>query len=259
MLKKCSLLIIGLLISLQSAAVTDGPPKTDVDISTIPSVTPEALPISKYGNPDSYVINGKRYTVLKDSKNYDKIGIASWYGTKFDNKKTSDGDTYNMLAMTAASKDLPLPTFVLVTNLDNNKQIIVKVNDRGPFHKGRIIDLSYAAAKKIGMTDKGTANVRVTAIDTSGIKQNISSLSDAMKIQAANNGLYYIQVAALSEKQQADYLKQQLETNQSLPVILNQIDGQYTIDLGPVSNPRLAQTLIAKYRSNGFDAKSITV
>ena len=100
-------------------------------------------PKSRYGNPESYVVFGKRYYVKDSSKGYVETGIASWYGTKFHGRRTSSGETYDMYAMTAAHKTLPLPTYVEVTNLNNGRSIIVKVNDRGRFHEIRIIDLSY--------------------------------------------------------------------------------------------------------------------
>lgn len=143
----------------------DGPPNFYVDESRIHNAVPKNEPLSRYGNLSSYRVKGKRYKVMKSSKNYEAVGIASWYGTLFHSRRTSSGERYNMLAMTAAHKTLPLPTYVRVTNLSNHRQIIVKVNDRGPFKPGRIIDLSYVAAKKLGMMGRGTAPVRVTAIN----------------------------------------------------------------------------------------------
>lgn len=117
------------------------------DVSHIPDAKPRYEPRSKYGNPDSYVVNGKRYYVMKSSSGYVERGVASWYGNKFHGRRTSSGETYNMYAMTAAHKSLPLPTYARVTNLQNGRSVVVKVNDRGPFLHNRIIDLSYAAAE----------------------------------------------------------------------------------------------------------------
>ena len=125
---------------------------------------PKDEPKSHYGNPKNYTVFGKKYHVLDSAKNYSKEGIASWYGPKFQAKKTSSGEKYDMYQMTAANKELPLPTYAQVTNLENGKSVIVKINDRGPFKKNRLIDLSYAAAKKLDMAQKGTAKVRVTTI-----------------------------------------------------------------------------------------------
>jgi len=143
----------------------DGAPSGNFDASNIPDAVPKKVAKSKYGNPKSYVVAGKRYHVLASTKGYSKVGHASWYGTKFHGRLTSSRERYNMYAMTAASPHLPIPSYVRVTNMQNNKSVIVKVNDRGPFRSDRIIDLSYAAAKKLGYTGKGTAKVHVSAID----------------------------------------------------------------------------------------------
>jgi len=137
-------------------------------LNAVPNPTPHALPRSPHGNPDTYTVFGRTYHVLTSARGYDRVGLASWYGPGFDGERTSSGETYDMYDMTAASKVLPLPTYVRVTNLENGRHVIVKVNDRGPFHPGRIIDLSYTAAYKLGMTQKGTALVRVRAIDAAG-------------------------------------------------------------------------------------------
>lgn len=126
--------------------------------------TPQDLPLSKSGNPASYVVFGKTYYLLPTTKGYKEQGMASWYGDKFHGKPTSSGTPYDMHAYTAAHKTLPIPSFVTVTNTDTNKSITVMVNDRGPFVKGRIIDLSYAAAKELDVVQKGTAPVIVEAI-----------------------------------------------------------------------------------------------
>jgi rare lipoprotein A len=143
----------------------DGPPLNTIDISAVSDAEPRLEPRSQYGNPESYVIRGKRYHVKASSTDFKQHGIASWYGTKFHGRKTSSGEPYDMFTMTAAHKTLPLPTWVEVINNDNQKRIVVKVNDRGPFISGRIIDLSYAAAVKLGVFATGTANVTISAID----------------------------------------------------------------------------------------------
>lgn len=154
-----------ILFSGCTSQIKDGPPRYYVDVSKIPNAKPKLLPRSKYGNPSSYVVNGKCYRVLKSTNGYIQRGIASWYGTKFHGQLTSTREPYDMLAMTGASPILPIPCFVQVTNLSNGRSIIVKINDRGPFAPHRIIDLSYAAAKKLGYVDKGTTFVEVKAID----------------------------------------------------------------------------------------------
>lgn len=143
----------------------DGPPPRDVDVSNLPDAVPKVELIRKAGNKSPYTVFGKTYQVLPSNKGYRERGVASWYGKKFHGRKTSNGETYDMYAMTAAHKSLAIPSYVKVTNLDNGRTVIVRVNDRGPFHGGRIIDLSYAAAKKLDYSAKGVANVEVVAID----------------------------------------------------------------------------------------------
>ncbi len=135
------------------------------DFSRIPDAVPRAEPKSRGGNPASYVVLGKRYQVLDSSEGFVQRGVASWYGSKFHGRLTSNGEVYDMYQMTAAHKTLPIPTYVQVTNLFTNRSVVVRVNDRGPFHDDRIIDLSYAAARKLGITGDGTALVEVRAID----------------------------------------------------------------------------------------------
>ncbi|MGH8505362.1 MAG: septal ring lytic transglycosylase RlpA family protein [Stenotrophobium sp.] len=134
------------------------------NVANTPDAVPVPLPKSASGNAPTYQVLGKTYVVLDDAHGFHQRGYASWYGKKFHGHRTASGERYDMYAMTAAHKRLPLPTFVRVTNLDNGKTAIVKVNDRGPFHSSRIIDLSYAAAAKLGMLAKGTAHVQLDAI-----------------------------------------------------------------------------------------------
>ncbi len=143
----------------------DGAPAFAVDINAIPAVVPHQEARSRYGNPSSYVVGNHRYHVLPNSTGYKERGIASWYGTKFHGRRTSIGEPYDMLAMTAAHKTLPLPTYVEVTNLGNGRKVIVRINDRGPFKDNRIIDLSYAAASKLGIAASGTGLVEIQALD----------------------------------------------------------------------------------------------
>ena len=144
----------------------DGPPSGSSRIPDMPGdAVPRPEPRSKYGNGPVYEVFGKRYTVMPSSDGYRERGVASWYGKKFHGNLTSNRETYDMYEMTAAHKTLPLPTYVRVRNLRNNKSIVVRVNDRGPFVHNRIIDLSYSAAMKLDMIKDGTSLVEVTAIN----------------------------------------------------------------------------------------------
>jgi len=141
----------------------DGAPWWDVDVSKIPDATPTVHTGAYKANP--YTVLGKTYYPMPDSRNYVAEGTASWYGTKFHGQNTANGEVYDLYGMSAAHKTLPLPAYVKVTNLDNQRSVILRVNDRGPFYSDRIIDLSYAAAKKLGYAETGTARVRVEGID----------------------------------------------------------------------------------------------
>ncbi|TBU95813.1 septal ring lytic transglycosylase RlpA family protein [Phytopseudomonas dryadis] len=141
----------------------DGAPWWDVDVSKIQ----DAIPMPHYGpvKASPYVVFGKQYYPISDARRYKAVGPASWYGTKFHGQATANGEAYDLYGMTAAHKTLPLPSYVRVTNLENGKSVILRVNDRGPFYSDRIIDLSFAAAKKLGYAERGTAQVRVEGID----------------------------------------------------------------------------------------------
>jgi rare lipoprotein A len=195
-LKIVALLIITLMITGCSTMgpTKDGPPTQPFDVSKIKSPKPHHLTRSHYANPPSYVVNGKRYHVLKTAKGYDKKGIASWYGSKFHGRRTSTGEPYDMFSMTAASRTLPIPVFARVTNLRNGRSVIVKVNDRGPFANNRIIDLSYVAAKKLGYAHHGTTLVEVKTITF--LKKKFHKV--------------YLQVAAFKDRMNALALKARL-------------------------------------------------
>lgn len=143
----------------------DGPPLEPIDLETVTDIVPRYEAKSPNGNPDAYQVFGQTYLVLPESQGFIQRGTASWYGSKFHGNPTSNGEIYDMLAISAAHKTLPLPTYLQVTNLENGRRLVVRVNDRGPFHPERIIDLSYAAAYKLGFADSGTAKVEIRALN----------------------------------------------------------------------------------------------
>ncbi|GAB3347088.1 septal ring lytic transglycosylase RlpA family protein [Lysobacter tyrosinilyticus] len=149
---------------LYAPHVRDSVPDEIVDVDAIPEPEVTNEPRSSVGNRKTYSVLGKKYAVLDDAQGYVETGTASFYGKKFHGRRTSNLEVYDMYAFSAAHKTLPLPSFARVTNLDNGKSVIVRVNDRGPFHDGRIIDLSYAAATKLGYVSRGTARVEVRAL-----------------------------------------------------------------------------------------------
>jgi rare lipoprotein A len=159
------LLALVTLVGLLSGCAGTGASSGNVDLANVEDAVPRAEPKSKYGNPKSYVVFGKRYHTKASAEGHVERGVASWYGRKFHGRRTSSGERYDMYAMTAAHKSLPLPTYARVTNLENGRSAVVRINDRGPFHGNRVIDLSYAAANKLGVVRHGTARVEVRAID----------------------------------------------------------------------------------------------
>jgi rare lipoprotein A len=163
---------------------TDGPPlgKPLVDVHKVPNAVPRHEPLSRIGNRPAYTVFQQRYRVLPSSKGFREKGPASWYGRKWHGRKTANGETYDMYAMTAAHKHLPLPTYLKVTNLQNGRHVVVRVNDRGPFHGKRIVDLSYAAAAKLDLVSPGIAWVEIEAINPSKNKSR-NKISDHPKLK----------------------------------------------------------------------------
>ncbi len=212
----------------------DGAPTGVIPVS-FKKIVPQNEPISRYGNPESYQVEGRKYNVLKDSLGYKTRGIASWYGTKFHSKRTSSGDEYDMYAMTAAHKTLPLPSYLRVKNLANGRVIIVKVNDRGPFRHDRIIDLSYAAASTLGLLPKGTAPVEIEALKTGQKRAH-----------------YYIQAGAFSTLDVANKLKNKLTQLTSSPVRVEKYQQHYIVRVGPFADKRNSDHLKAILISHGI-------
>lgn len=256
----------------------DGPPDFYVDETRIPNAVPKPEPLAKYGNYKSYVVLGKRYYTLPTSRNYEQIGTASWYGTKFHSRKTSSGERYDMLGMTAAHKTLPLPTYVEVTNLKNQRSIIVKVNDRGPFESNRIIDLSYVAAKKLGMLGHGTATVRVRAINPytyanrepffsgaspsrtksfAGNAQLASAETGYITKSNSSAGMIYLQVGAFRNRSHALRLQHQLSALFSTPVTIQtplENSSLYRVKMGPFNDIASADRLTRRLKGLGISS-----
>ena len=158
------------------------------DVDAIPEPEVRVEPRARTGNRD-YAVLGKRYRVLDSAADYVEEGGASYYGNKFHGRRTSSGEVYDMYAFTAAHKTLPLPSYARVTNLDNGKSVVVKINDRGPFHSSRIIDLSYAAAVKLGYREKGTARVEVRALHPGEADPGPREVADASAMDKLVDGL----------------------------------------------------------------------
>lgn len=233
----------------------DGPPRFAVNVHNLPNAVPRYEPKSRYGNPPYYEVNGKRYHVLNTAKGYSKRGIASWYGRKFNGQLTSIREPYNMLAMTAASPELPIPCYARITNLENGRSIVVRVNDRGPFAPNRIIDLSYAAAKKLGYAQKGTALVQVSAID-------VAHPENSEPPYLAKTPKLYLQVGAFSHYAYAAKLQKTLAHVLNRPIrIQNSINHQqpiYRVQIGPLKGVGESDTLQKQLMQDGY-VHTITV
>lgn len=239
----------------------DGGPAPDtVDLSGVKEVSPRTEPLSKYGNPPSYEVLGKRYYVMPSSEGYQERGIASWYGDKFHGRRTSSGESYDMYAMTAAHKTLPLPTYVSVSNLRNGKSIIVRVNDRGPFHDNRIIDLSYAAAARLDILRGGTGLVEVSAINAADYKPDMQPSPPAPRAKPVTG--FYIQVGAFAELGNARRLSARLAgLDRSLHISQAVVNGRtlYRVRLGPLLDTEAADVLVAALLRRGLSEYRITV
>ncbi|MBT1065590.1 septal ring lytic transglycosylase RlpA family protein [Bowmanella sp. Y26] len=210
---------------------------------------------SRGGNAP-YQVFGQHYTPIETAKDFQQQGEASWYGQKFHGHLTSNGEVYDMYAMTAAHKTLPLPSFVRVTNLVNNKQVIVRVNDRGPFHGGRIIDLSYAAAMKLDMLKTGTTKVKLDAIHVEPDGTVMIAGEPQLPPLKPVDGLtkaWFVQVAALSDGARAEQLAKGLETLYQLPTHVPQDNGIYRLRLGPLDDEGHARQLMEELKRNGYD------
>ena len=222
----------------------DEAPSNAPDVTKVENAQPRFEPYSRQGNR-RYTVLGKTYDVMPTSQGYTEKGIASWYGAKFHGHLTSNGERYDMYSMTAAHKTLPLPSYVKVTNRDNGKQVIVRVNDRGPFHGGRIIDLSYAAAARLDMLKTGTANVEVEAI-------YIASPQVPQLAELTGEQTYYIQLVASKDKARLATLADELEAKHQLQSRLQQQGDIYRLQLGPVGQLTLANKLLETLRADGF-------
>lgn len=201
-----------------------------------------------------YTIRGVNYRPLHSAKGYSAEGGASWYGQKFHGHRTANGEIYDMYQMSAAHKTLPLPSFVRVTNLENGKQVVVRVNDRGPFHSGRVIDLSYAAALKLDMLKTGTSKVKVDVmhVDKTGQLTVGRQPIIATDSNAQSKPKVFIQVAALRNKHSIDKLANGLEVLYQRPYHAKYEKNIYKLRLGPLPTEADADQLLLELKNNGY-------
>lgn len=245
LVRGAGLLAAGLLAACASAPPTSqgqrpetprpqrdsGPAKPPPHLADLPDPPLRAVTKSKRGN-SSYVVFGKRYEVLASAAGYRREGKASWYGKKFHGRTTSSGEVYDMYQLTAAHRSLPIPTYVRVTNLDNGRRTIVRVNDRGPFHPDRIIDLSYAGAVKLGFQDKGVANVRVESVLPAAAATRPS-------------GRFFVYAGPFRDWRGANTTHADVRALVAEPTKVVRRDGTLRVRVGPVATRRDAERLRA--------------
>lgn len=213
------------------------------EVDAIADAIPRAEPRSSSGNSPVYEVFGKTYRVLDAAKGFRERGTASWYGKKFHGHKTASGERYDMYQMTAAHKSLPLPSYVRVTRLDNGKSVVVRVNDRGPFHSGRVIDLSYAAAAKLGMLGTGSTPVEIVALDP---------------LEPAPPSDRWLQVAVYADPINAVAMREELTRHghADSQILIGEADGipVHRVVLGPFSDDGAARSTLGRLQSLGYAA-----
>jgi rare lipoprotein A len=243
----------------------DWGPKDEIDMSRVPDATPRYEMRTIAGNKNPYTILGKTYHLLEDERSYKERGKASWYGYKFNGEHTSNGELYNMFSMTAAHKTLPIPSYVRVTNIANNKSVVVRVNDRGPFHSDRIVDLSYAAAQRLGITQAGTGDVEVEIVvpdddprpplrgrrnmaAAQAINTPANASFDKEAVNITSGGILppgtYLQIAAFSVEKSAQQLVASIVGKLSYPVIISALtnpNNLYRVRVGPFKEAQILQ------------------
>jgi rare lipoprotein A len=243
----------------------DGPPP---DLSRIPEPQPKSEPRSQYGNKSPYTVLGETYRVLPSAEGYVERGIASWYGNKFHGYTTSTFEKYDMYAYSAAHKTLPLPSYARVTNLENGRSVVVRVNDRGPFVQNRIVDLSYVAAVKIGVWPKGTALVEVRAIDPEHPEPAAAAAVSARANAPAAPGkapkpLLYLQVGAYGDRSNAENAAAKLRGARlgEVHVVEAQVAGKSVqrVRLGPLRDVDEADRLTPKVRALGLGEPRVAI
>lgn len=218
------------------------------DATKVPDAVPRAEPRASRGNPPFYEVFGRRYAVLPTAEGYRERGVASWYGPGFHGKPTSSGERYDMYAMTAAHKTLPLPAYVKVTNLQNGRSVVVRVNDRGPFKDNRVIDLSYAAATRLEMVRSGTAMVEVRSVGPASPTVPPAGQPGPQEI--------YAQAGAFAEEDNARRLAARLASAgfDNVVVVAASAGGRsmHRVRIGPLDSVEAYDSVVERTRAVGL-------
>ena len=236
-------------------------PPPPANLASIPDAVPRVEPRSALGNPPFYDVMGKRYFVLANAEGYKERGVASWYGPTFHEKNASNGDAYDMYAMTAAHKTLPLPTYVRVTNLANGRSVVLRVNDRGPFVGNRIIDLSYTAAWKLDMLKQGTAFVEVEALTPGTLSTTAAALAPPAPAPLASAATLYIQAGAFGVEDNARRLADRLRAAGIPTVALREpvAPGRlWRVRIGPVADVAAYDRILSQLQGLGVEGRLAT-
>jgi len=252
-----SLILLLSLYACVSTSTRDSAPASGSASTRLPDdAIPRQEPRSRYGNGPYYQVYGETYKVLDSSYNYQERGVASWYGKKFHGRKTSNQEDYDMYAMTAAHKSLPLPTYVRVRNLSNNKSIVVRVNDRGPFVDNRLIDLSYSAALKLDMIQSGTSLVEVTAISYDQAPRVSSPPAQVEVREAHSQENIFVQVGAFGEAENARRRIALVRDSGLGPAFVHQDKNSsprlYRVRIGPIAGVLEYDSIVAKLQRLGI-------
>jgi rare lipoprotein A len=238
----------------------DESPPEPLELSRIPDAVPRPEPLSRYGNIPSYQVDGRTYHTLRSSHGYRERGVASWYGSEFQGRLTSNREPYDMYAMSAAHKTLPLPTYARVTNLANGRSVVVRINDRGPFHADRIIDLSYTAAAKLDILQAGTGLVEVQALDPWQPRR--PPLQPQESPPPATPRLF-VQVGAFASRSNATrlYARLSAELAEAVRVQAQWLDPHpiYRVQVGPLVSVERADELARKLLDLGLGDTHLVV
>jgi len=236
-----------------------------VDTRLITNAVPKIEPVIRAGNSNPYTVLGETYHLLPTAEGYKRVGTASWYGSKFHGRKTANGEVYDMYSMTAAHRTLPIPAYARITNLSNQRVIVVTINDPSPLHASRIIDLSYVAALKLGFADHGTAEVEIEVITPTSRRTevpmpNVSPIvadrlaipevraAEERSIDHLPSGGVFLQIGAFAQRPSADRLRQAISAMTSLPIEIVQHRELFKVKIGPIKNSTRLKMLHKKIR-----------
>src|SRR3569623_845359 len=253
-----------------ASSASDGPPGADalraIDLDAISDAIPRIEPRSRYGNPPYYEVSGRRYYVRASSDDYVERGIASWYGNKFHGRRTSSGEPYDMYTMTAAHATLPIPTYVEVTNLRNNRKVVVKVNDRGPFHDNRLIDLSYVAALKLGIVAEGTGLGEARAVSGAAPAVGAESAPAAPAAPPRKTTPeIYLQAGAFADRVNAERMSQRIAAAAPQRTVQVREGGMiagralYRVRVGPLSGGEEVDRLTRELSAIGIKEAQVLI